>query len=143
MNKITITRKLEFDAGHRVFNHESKCATLHGHRYVVEITATADKLDEIGRVIDFSILKQKIGTWLDDKWDHTCIIFKDDEKTIELLNQVPQKKPIYISPWNPTAENMADFMLHDLCPGLMFGTGVTVEKVKIWETPNCFAEASL
>ena len=34
-----ITRKLEFDAGHRVMNHESKCATCHGHRYVLEVTA--------------------------------------------------------------------------------------------------------
>lgn len=50
---ITVTRVLEFDAGHRVVNHESKCATLHGHRYKVEIVAAAPGLDSLGRVIDF------------------------------------------------------------------------------------------
>ena len=78
-NTPTITRRLEFDAGHRVFGHESKCATLHGHRYVVEVTAQAAKLDSVGRVIDFSVLKERIGAWLDEKWDHNVIVFEQDE----------------------------------------------------------------
>ena len=50
----TITRRLEFDAGHRVYQHESKCNHVHGHRYVVEVEATGT-LDGLGRIIDFSV----------------------------------------------------------------------------------------
>ena len=35
---LTITRKLEFDAGHRIPDHKSQCRNLHGHRYTLEIT---------------------------------------------------------------------------------------------------------
>jgi 6-pyruvoyltetrahydropterin/6-carboxytetrahydropterin synthase len=140
---ITVTRKLEFDAAHRVMNHESKCATLHGHRYVVEITATAPELDGIGRVIDFSVLKQKIGTWLDDQWDHTAIICLNDTVTALALDRIPHKKPVFVSAWNPTAENMASYLLHTVCPRELAGTTVTVTKIRVWETPNCYAEAVL
>lgn len=140
---ITITRKLEFDTAHRVMNHESKCATLHGHRYVVEITATAEGLDSIGRIIDFSVLKEKIGTWLDDKWDHTSVLFSEDIETVKALLSIPQKKPPYIVPFNPTAENMASYLLRRICPMLLKDTGVTVTKVRVWETPNCWADATL
>ena len=139
---ISITRLLEFDAAHRVVNHESKCATLHGHRYKIEICATAEALDCIGRIIDFSVLKQKIGTWLDEQWDHNSILFSEDVETIAALSSIPRKKEPYISAWNPTAENMAKFLLRELCPKLLEGTGVTVSKVVVFETPNCWAECS-
>ncbi|MDP2056292.1 MAG: 6-carboxytetrahydropterin synthase, partial [Thiobacillus sp.] len=35
---MLITRRLEFDAGHRIPNHASQCRHLHGHRYALEIT---------------------------------------------------------------------------------------------------------
>lgn len=140
---ITITRRLEFDAGHRVMNHESKCATLHGHRYVIEIAATAPSLDGIGRVIDFSILKEKIGSWLDEHWDHTTLVHIDDTITLAALKQMPRFKEPYVCEFNPTAENMASFLLHKICPMLLNGTSVTVTKVTVYETPNCRAEAKL
>lgn len=140
---ITITRKLEFDAGHRVHNHESKCGTLHGHRYVLEVTATAPELDQLGRVIDFSVLKEKIGTWVDKYWDHTTLVFNQDTVTMEALERIPHFKPSFICPFNPTAENMAHYLLHEIIPFLMQGTGVTVTRLKLWETPNCFAEVTL
>lgn len=139
---ITITRKLEFDAGHRVMNHESKCATLHGHRYVVEIVATAPELDSLGRVIDFSVLKQKIGTWLDEQWDHNVIVFEQDLEVISALRSVPRKKDPWVAPFNPTAENMAKYLFNVVCPKLLKDTTVTVVKVIVWETPNCRAEAT-
>lgn len=142
-NEITITRKLEFDAGHRVMNHESKCATLHGHRYVVELTATAESLDSIGRIIDFSVLKERIGGWIDANWDHTCLIFKEDRVVINALKFLPQHKPVFETDFNPTAENMAEYLLNTVCPEKLKDTGVQVTKVTLWETPNCKAEASL
>lgn len=139
----TVTRTLEFDAGHRVHNHESKCATLHGHRYRVEVTAQARELDGIGRVIDFSILKEKVGGWLDEQWDHNVIVWREDVVTLGALMALPRRKEPWAAPWNPTAENMADHLLRVVCPELLEGTGVVVTKVRVWETPNCSAEATL
>lgn len=140
---ITCTRTLEFDAAHRVMNHESKCATLHGHRYKVEITAHASNLDDIGRVIDFSVIKEKIGTWLDQQWDHTTILCYHDKDAVKLMELMPGKKKPWIAAFNPTAENMADHLLTKVCPLLLSKTGVIVVKVRVWETPNCWAEATL
>lgn len=138
---ITITRKLEFDAGHRVYEHEGKCATLHGHRYTVEVEAFAESLDNLGRVIDFSVLKERIGGWLDKNWDHTTILFEKDEETIKALKKLKHPKGPFVATWNPTAENMAQYLFDVVCPDLLKGTGVRVRKVVVWETPNCKALA--
>lgn len=140
---ITITRRLEFDAGHRIMHHESKCATLHGHRYVVEIEATADVLDPLGRIIDFSVLKKNIGGWIDEHWDHTTLLCREDEKTIELISECPGFKKPFICDFNPTAENVAEYLLKEVCPLMMYSTGITITKIALWETPNCRAEATL
>src|SRR5262249_22784820 len=55
---ITATRRIQFAAGHRVFGHEGKCRYLHGHNFVALVTAAADDLDAVGRVIDFGVLKE-------------------------------------------------------------------------------------
>lgn len=73
-----ITKKLEFDAGHRVLGHESKCAHLHGHRYVAEITVSSPSLDSISRVIDFSVVKKLVGSWIDETWDHNILLHMKD-----------------------------------------------------------------
>ena len=138
---ISITRLLEFDAGHRVMNHEAKCATAHGHRYKVEVEATAPDLDQIGRVIDFSVLKEKIGSWLDYHWDHNFIVFEKDTETLAALRMMPRRKEPWVAAWNPTAENMAVYLLKTVCPMVLEGTDVTVIKVTVHETPNCKAEA--
>lgn len=140
---ITVTRLLEFDAAHRVKNHESKCSTLHGHRYKVEIEATAPDLDQIGRVIDFSVLKAKIGTWLDEHWDHNVVVWYQDTETLAALRTIPRKKEPWVAGWNPTAENMANFLLRVVAPNELATTGVTVTRVTVWETPNCYARATL
>lgn len=137
-------RKLHFCYGHRVMNHESKCRNLHGHNGVLWIHATVvNNLDDLGRVIDFGVLKQKIGSWVDENWDHTMIINKDDLKTIDLLNEVDRNKEIFILPYNPTAENMANYLLHEVCPEQLFKMGVIVHQVDLHETENCVAKASL
>ena len=63
---IEAVRKIHFSAGHRVYGHESKCSNLHGHNYVLWVHAGAKELDELGRVIDFSVLKDyfKLGSFL-------------------------------------------------------------------------------
>lgn len=82
MNRITICKRIEWDAAHRVLRHESKCATLHGHRYAAEIACSADALDDLGRVIDFGVIKEVVGKWIDDNWDHNTLLNRDDLELI-------------------------------------------------------------
>jgi 6-pyruvoyltetrahydropterin/6-carboxytetrahydropterin synthase len=139
---ITCTRKVEFDAAHRILNHESKCRTLHGHRYVVEITARPiDGLDGLGRVVDFSVIKGEVGKWLDDNWDHTTVIHKDDPLLGALQSDPMALKPPYVVDWNPTAENMAKF-LQQKSTDLLGEYNIEVVRVRVYETPNCYSEAT-
>lgn len=138
--KTYCVRKIGFDAGHRVVNHESKCRTFHGHRYTAEIYAEAPELDKLGRVIDFSVIKYEIGGWIDKWWDHAMIIWdKDPDK--ELIMQLDGMKEPYLLPENPTAENMAAHLLllgNEIMADL--DNEIFISKVRLWETPNCYVE---
>jgi len=140
---VSCVRKLTFDAGHRVLGHEGKCAQPHGHTYTVYLYAKQDNgdVDELGRVIDFSVLKEKIGGWIDEFFDHQFILMRRDMELREALDAIDA--PYYHLPYNPTAENIALFLLKEVAPERLTNTGVTVYKVVVWETPNCFAEVTL
>ena len=140
---IKCVRRIQFCSGHRVYRHESKCANVHGHNYIAYIHATADKLDEIGRIIDFSVLKERIGGWIDTHWDHSFIVYEQDEDLMGLVNMFPQNKPVFIAPFNPTAENMASYLLNNVCPDMLSSFNIIVNKVVLYETENCFAEVDL
>lgn len=143
MSRITAVRRLQFCAGHRVHRHESKCRHLHGHNYVAFFHAEAeDGLDALGRVIDFGVLKAKIQPWIEEHWDHGTILWGEDAEAIAALTALPGQK-LYRLAANPTAENMALALLHEICPRLLAGTGVTITRVVLWETENCYAEAAL
>lgn len=143
---ILITRKFEFDAGHRIVGHESKCKFLHGHRYVAEITFQAPKLDALGRVRDFGELKKEIGSWIDDNLDHNMILFNQDP----ILNfgdadilRICGRSP-FIVPFNPTAENLSKFLFEESqrIVSEIWHEPLVVEAVKLFETPNCWAIAT-
>jgi len=137
------SRKIHFCSGHRVLNHESKCANLHGHNYIAWIYAASDKLDSLGRIIDFSVLKEKVGGWIDEHWDHTTILFEEDFDLREVEKAMAVNKPVFHLPTNPTAENMAYYLLRVVCPLTLADTGVKVTKIKLYETENCFAEVEI
>lgn len=134
----TVTRRLEIDAGHRLVGHESKCAHLHGHRYAFEIMCSAPKLDDIGRVVDFSVIKAKVGTWLDEHWDH-AFLFREDDPLLPKIIEAGEHR-IFVLDVNPTAENLAAFLLA-AAQILMFSDLIRVESVICYETPNCYAIA--
>jgi 6-pyruvoyltetrahydropterin/6-carboxytetrahydropterin synthase len=139
--RITCTRRLEFDAAHRVMLHESKCKYLHGHRYVVEVTCEAEQgLDALGRVIDFGVIKARLGEWLDRYWDHNTILHEADRSLGEMIAAELHQEIFYL-PTNPTAENMALYLLEVVCPVLFAECGIRCTKIRLYETPNCYAEA--
>lgn len=136
---ITCSRIFNFDAAHRVKDHESKCKHLHGHRFVVEATfASATGLDELGRVIDFGLLKDTLGKWIDDNLDHSTILFVEDKELGDNIAAYTKQEIFYL-PFNPTAENIAYYLFNEVCPKLFTGN-VRCTKIKIYETPNSFTQ---
>jgi 6-pyruvoyltetrahydropterin/6-carboxytetrahydropterin synthase len=140
MTKITCTRQISFDAAHRVMLHEGKCKHLHGHRYTIEVTFQADELDTLGRVVDFGLIKEVLGAWVDTHWDHTLILWENDKQLGEDV-ATHTKQTVYYMPTNPTAENMALYLIETICPKLFTAHGVKCTHLTIHETPNCSASA--
>lgn len=156
--------------------HENKCAHLHGHNYVVMLTAhikqpdlyerpdgtltsdsdggmnrpirrPSDQVDDIGRVIDFSVLKERVGEWIDRNWDHGFILHQEDECAWAVMERFSYasatNQKTFELPYNPTAENMARYLLESVGPAVLADTDVELVHVRVWETENCYADASL
>lgn len=139
---ITCTRRLEWDAMHRIPRHESKCAAFHGHRYAAEIRCVADELDDRGRVVDFGVIKARVGAWIDARWDHTAILMENDpDPAVQYIaaSNAVHGHPVYWMPGPPTAENIAA-ELGRIAQELLEDTGVRVVGIRLWETPNGTAE---
>lgn len=150
MKRVTATRRLEWDSAHRVLRHESKCASIHGHRYAAEFECEAAELDSVGRVIDFGHVKEVVGKWIDDNLDHTALVNSEDRAFLQLVDMEHQldpemrRAPFIFESKEPTAENIAS-MLIDTANLLLSGAcaGIKVVRVRVWETPNCYAEVKL
>ncbi|WP_375326693.1 6-pyruvoyl trahydropterin synthase family protein [Candidatus Tisiphia endosymbiont of Nemotelus uliginosus] len=136
---IQCTRKIEFDAGHRIIGHENKCQFLHGHRYALEVTAQSTVTDSLGMVVDFGYMKLVIKKWIDAHFDHNLILHQNDKEMGDHVARWTGQK-IYYLPQNPTAENLALHLKTDILPNLFTNTDFMITKVKLFETPNCFVE---
>lgn len=128
-----------FDAAHRVPGHENKCKHLHGHRYEVELTCEAAHLDNLGRVVDFGVMKNIVGQWIDDNLDHNVILFLNDPLVDILNSSSATTRSVFTMHAIPTAENIAE-LIFVTAGKLLQKCGVSVRNVRVWETPNCFAD---
>ena len=136
-----VKRYHDFSCGHRVVGHENKCQFLHGHNYRVHFTCSADDLDIVGRVIDFGVVKEKLCMWLEHSWDHKFLLW-DKDPLLPLFDDSPDpliRGSIVAVPFNPTAENMARYLVEVVGPTQLRGTGVKLIKVLIDETRKCSA----
>ena len=142
--QLALVRQLKFCAGHRLYRHESKCAFFHGHNYRVDIevvpAAGGGEVDVVGRVIDFSMIKQRMLGWLDANWDHAFLVFEEDENALAAVRMVEPTK-YFVMPWNPTAENMARYLVEVVAPAMLGDLGVVARRVAVWETDEACAVA--
>jgi 6-pyruvoyltetrahydropterin/6-carboxytetrahydropterin synthase len=156
MANITVTRYHDFSYGHRVVGHESCCKHLHGHNGRVHFTCEAEKLDEVGRVIDFAVIKEKLCMWLENNWDHKFLAWEKDKLCKELvevqrINECGLKdsdfetleQSIIFVPFNPTAENMALHLLNEVGPAQLKDTNVRLVCVSVEETSKCSATVTI
>jgi 6-pyruvoyltetrahydropterin/6-carboxytetrahydropterin synthase len=131
--KVTVSRKAQFNAAHRLYNPEwsfeknetvfGKCnnPNFHGHNYqlIVSVKGTIDP--ETGYVIDMKDLKALIKEHVEDSFDHRNLNLDTEEfKTL-----------------NPTAENIAVVIWNRLRPHVKPALEL---KVQLHETERNFVE---
>ena len=128
--------EITFDAGHRLLKYKGKCEAPHGHTFKTEIMLRSEALDQLGFVVDFVELREKIGKWIDENWDHAFLVSSEDQELLNALESLTDKKVFIFDGGNPTAEALAKY-LYDYVHNLY---GNLVSKVRIWESPNQYAE---
>ncbi|MFT3736334.1 MAG: 6-carboxytetrahydropterin synthase QueD [Rhodocyclaceae bacterium] len=145
---MLITRRLEFDAGHRIPDHRSLCRHLHGHRYAIEITVSGDITRQDGNprngmVLDFSEIKALVRSTIVNVWDHSFLVYSGDLTVRQFLDSMPDHRTVVLDVV-PTAENLAAEAFRMLAPGIagLCDKTLTLENVRIFETPNCWADAT-
>ena len=138
---ILAERYHDISCGHRVVGHEGKCRFLHGHNYRIHFTVAAEQLDEVGRVVDFSVIKAQLCQWLEDHFDHKFLIWEQDDLLPQL--QAVSGESLVIVPFNPTAENIAQYLVEQVGPEQLQGYPVELISCKVEETAKCSATYSL
>jgi len=138
--KIIASRYHDFSCGHRVFQHESKCAHLHGHNYRIHFDVEGEQLDSVGRVLDFSVIKEVLCEWLEENWDHKFLIFKDDPWSHILKNTDPEG--VVVVDFNPTAENMGTYLMEHVAPQRLEEFNCKLIGCTIEETRKCAVTVS-
>lgn len=162
------TRIFEIDAAHRVTNHESKCRSLHGHRYKFEATVESNELQTSGSsegmVMDFGVIKKAMSIVIDHHLDHGMIMWINDplvatlypsvdiataRKVIDTVghafckqDEINTTGKLLLVNFVPTAENMVRFFfdwLNNVIKGST-DTKVWMKKLRLWETPNCYSD---
>jgi 6-pyruvoyltetrahydropterin/6-carboxytetrahydropterin synthase len=133
MPDVTVTRRLMFNAAHRVHNPElpeaenerlfGKCnnPNWHGHNYTLDVSVRGPIDPRTGYVIDLGVLKQLVKERVVDRIDH---------KNLNL--DVPFMRGII-----PTSENIITAMWRELEPAVRPGRLV---RLVLWETPNNYVE---
>ena len=144
---MRVTRRLEFDAGHRIPDHKSQCRHLHGHRYALEVTLAGEIIQQPGdpangMVMDFSEIKSLAQQHLVDHWDHSFLVYAGDLPVVAFLKSMPDHKTVILD-CIPTAENLAEqaFAILDAVYRDTYDNHLRLEQVRLYETPNCWVDA--
>ena len=133
MPLLTVTRRLRFNAAHRVHNPGlssdenialfGKCnnPNWHGHNYLLEVSVTGEIDPRTGYVIDLAKLRDLVERELVDHIDH---------KNLNL--DVP-----FMSGTNPTTENLVvacwRILETRVAPGRL-------ARLRLWETENNYVD---
>jgi 6-pyruvoyltetrahydropterin/6-carboxytetrahydropterin synthase len=143
---ITIAKEVEFDAGHRVPGHASKCKNPHGHRYRVRVTCqgfivTEKGAPDEGMLVDFGDLKALMTHRIHDPLDHGFIVHADDLHMRQAFLVAGQLWKVIVFPTVPTAENIARWVWDQLEEPISerFRDGLVLHRVEVWETPTSVA----
>jgi len=139
---MIVVKQIEWDMGHRVMNHNSKCKNVHGHRYKMEVSLEGDIISKLGdssegMVLDFADVKIVAMKYVHDILDHGFMVWEKDEKLVNFFNENPELKKIIV-PFTSTAENIAKWVFTQLDDKYtdIFKTGLRLKSIRLWETPT-------
>jgi len=133
MTTVTVTRRLRFNAAHRVHNSAlsdeenralfGKCnnPNWHGHNYLLEVSVTGAIDPKTGYVVDLAVLRDLVERELVQHLDH---------KNLNL--DVP-----FLAGSNPTTENLIVACWRVLAPRVAPGR---LRRLRLWETDNNYVE---
>ena len=120
MPTVYVTRKVHFNAAHRLhnparsdaWNRETfgKCnnPNWHGHNYVLEVTVAGEPDPDTGYVIDLGVLKGIVEEKIVDKVDH-----KNLNLEVDFLEGVlPSTENFVVAIWNELNEALSSGRLH-------------------------------
>ena len=109
-----------FASAHQLRGYKGKCEKLHGHNWKVQISVTAERLNEIDLAIDFHELK-KIANEVVSPLDHAFLndIFPFTEK-------------------NPSSENIAKWIYESMKKKIN-DDNIRVSAVTVWESDTASA----
>ncbi|HVS13372.1 MAG TPA: 6-carboxytetrahydropterin synthase QueD [Thermoanaerobaculia bacterium] len=117
---FSVSKEFSISAAHYIPDHPGKCRRLHGHNYRVRLVASAERLDELGMVVDFSELK-RVASEILDRYDH------------RVLNEI---EPFDTTP--PTAEAISELVYREASRRLD-DERVRVSRVEVWENQRSCA----
>ncbi len=130
---VTVIRRLQFNAAHRVHNPAlsdeenaalfGKCnnPNWHGHNYTLDVSVTGPIDERTGYVIDLAVIKAIVNREIVDKVDH-----KNLNLDVDFMRGVI-----------PTTENIVVAMWRVLEPRITPGR---LTRLVLWETPNNYVE---
>ena len=133
---IFLTRRATFSASHYYWNESwsaeenekifGRCANRngHGHNYTLEVTVAGEPDAQTGFVIDLKWLKDVIEREVMTAWDHRHLNFETPEFAAAI----------------PTTENIAIAAWKRLEPAIHATGSAKLSRVRIYETPEIFAE---
>src|SRR5918993_3272413 len=127
----SVTKRIEFCYGHRLLDYDGPCRHPHGHNAIVEIEVSAGELDSQNMVIDFTVLKARMKSWIDEALDHRMILRRDDPLVSALQGL---GEPVFLLDSNPTVERIARLIYEAARE-----RGLAVDRVTVWETPTSSA----
>lgn len=123
-----------FDSAHFLTDYYGKCENLHGHRWRVEVTLAADKLQVAGTmrdmVVDFGEFKAAVRAAAEEL-DHTFLVEAGSLSPATVAALEAEGFTLTVLPFRTTAENLARWFYEKLA-----AQGLPVAEVEVDETPN-------
>lgn len=143
-----ICKRIELESGHLLSKHPGNCQFPHGHTRSVELVFAAESLDDNDMVMDFKLIKEMLGNFL-DRFDH-ALCMNTDDANYELFRRSYGERIIPFEHQDPTSEAMAYTVFRYAQEALRRAIEgeftykaracVRLERVRIWETSSCWAE---
>ena len=126
-----IKKIFPFCYGHRLLNDTGRCGKIHGHSGKIEVVLQGNELDNLGMLKNFDSIKETVGKWIGENWDHGMLLHKSDP-LVAPLKEAGEK--LFLCDWNPTAENMAREIFN-----VAKRNDLPVRKVVFWESDTASA----